>query len=80
MADAVHGHEVIDMIVQSGKAYTRDSLRADIVRRFGEDARFYTCAAENLTADELISFLEARGKFRDAGTGFTIDQEQVCNH
>jgi probable metal-binding protein len=80
MAEAIHGHEVIEMIVQSGRAYTRESLRADIVRRFGADARFHTCAAENLTADELIGFLEARGKFRDAGTGFTIDQEQVCNH
>jgi len=80
MAEAIHGHEVIDMIVQSGQAYTRDSLRADIVKRFGADARFCTCAAENLTAEELIAFLEARGKFRDAGTGFTIDQQQVCNH
>lgn len=80
MAEATHGHEVIEMIVQSGKAYTRDTLRADIVGRFGAEARFYTCAAENLTADELITFLEASGKFRDAGNGFTIDQEQVCNH
>jgi probable metal-binding protein len=80
MADPIHGHDVIEMIIQSGKAYTRDSLRADIVKRFGAEARFYTCAAENLTADELITFLEARGKFRDAGAGFTIDQEQVCNH
>jgi len=80
MAEPIHGHEVIEMIIQAGKAYTRDSLRADIVNRFGAEARFYTCSADNLTADELITFLEARGKFRDAGTGFTIDQEQICNH
>ncbi len=80
MAEAIHGHEVIDMIVRSGRAYTRETLRADIVGRFGAEARFYTCSAENLTADELITFLEARGKFRAAGPGFTIDQEQVCNH
>ena len=80
MAEPIHGHEVIDMIIHSGKAYTRDSLRADIVKRFGPEATFYTCAAEKLTADELITFLEERGKFRAAGTGFTIDQEQVCNH
>lgn len=80
MAEPIHGHEVIEMIIQAGKAYTRDLLRADIVNRFGAEARFYTCSAGNLTADELITFLEARGKFRDTGTGFTIDQEQVCNH
>lgn len=80
MAEPIHGHDVIEMIIQAGKAYTRDSLRADIVNRFGAKARFYTCSSDNLPADELITFLEARGKFRDAGTGFTIDQEQVCNH
>lgn len=80
MAEAIHGHEVIEMIVCSGKAYTRETLRADIVGRFGAAARFYTCSAEDMTADELIAFLEARGKFRDAGSGFTIDREQVCNH
>ena len=80
MAEQIHGHEVIEMIIRSGKAYTRDSLRADIITRFGTAARFYTCSAENLTPDELITFLEERGKFRDAGEGFTIDQNQVCSH
>ncbi|MFN8627927.1 MAG: YecH family metal-binding protein [Candidatus Binatia bacterium] len=80
MAMAIHGHEVIEMIIQSGKAYTRETLRADILDRFGAETRFYACATENMTADELITFLEDRGKFRDAGAGFTIDQDQVCNH
>jgi probable metal-binding protein len=80
MSNQTHGHEVIEMILQSGKAYSRDSLRADIIERFGQDARFHTCSAENLTAEELITFLEERGKFRAAADGFTIDQDQVCNH
>jgi len=80
MTERIHGHEVIEMIVQSGKSYTRYSLRNDIVNRFGPLARFYTCSADDLTADELIAFLEARGKFRPAQEGFTIDQSQVCKH
>ncbi|MGU5862228.1 YecH family metal-binding protein [Klebsiella pneumoniae] len=27
-------------------------------RRFGEEARFHTCSAENLSAAELVAFLE----------------------
>ena len=80
MTEQIHGHEVMGMMIESGKAYTRQSLRADIVKRFGEDARFYTCSADNMTADELIAFLQARGKFHDAGDGFTTDPGKICNH
>ena len=53
--------------------YTRDSLRADIVGRFGKEARSCTCAAEAMTPDQLIPFREARGKCRDAGGRFHAD-------
>lgn len=80
MSQPVHGHEVMQMMIESGKAYTRDSLRADILDRFGPEARFYTCSAEGMSADELIDFLEARGKFRSDADGFTTDPSKICNH
>ncbi len=80
MADQIHGHEVMEMMMASGVAYTRSSLRAAIIDRFGEDARFYTCSAENMTAEELIEFLEERGKFVDHDGGFTTARDKVCNH
>jgi probable metal-binding protein len=80
MLKQVHGHEVMEMMLTSGKAYTRDSLRADIIGQFGEEARFYTCSAENMTADELIRFLADRGKFQDAGNGFQTDRSKICDH
>ena len=80
MPEQVHGHEVMAMMMESGKAYTRESLRADIVARFGGEARFYTCSASNLTPDELITFLERRGKFIDAAGGFTTDRANMCDH
>jgi probable metal-binding protein len=79
MADKIHGHEVMEMMIASGRLYTRDSLRADIIGRFGEAARFYTCSAEGMTADELISFLQARGKFLDEEGGFKTDKKQMCD-
>ena len=80
MPEQIHGHEVLEMMVESGKVYTRDSLRADIAERFGESARFYTCSAENLSADELIAFLQERGKFADVNGGFKMDADEICNH
>ncbi len=80
MPEQIHGHEVMAMMIESGKIYTRESLRAEIVERFGKKARFYTCSAENMTPDELISFLQARGKFRDAAGGFKTDRDELCDH
>ena len=48
--------------------------------KFGADARFHTCSAENLDADALIDFLAARGKFRENAGGLAIDPAKVCNH
>ena len=80
MADQIHGHEVMQMMLEEGGSYTRDSLRTAIVERFGEETRFFTCSAENMTPDELIVFLEERGKFVDAGSGFNTAADKICDH
>ena len=80
MSERVHGHEVMEMMVESGTVYTRESLRAAIVERFGPDTRFYTCSADGMTPDDLITFLEARGKFVPAPDGFTTDESKLCSH
>ena len=37
--------------------------------------------AENLSAAELVAFLEQRGKFVPAGEGgFNTEAERICNH
>jgi probable metal-binding protein len=76
----IHGHEVLKMMLASGKAYTRQSLAQDIVARFGAEARFHTCSAEDLTADQLVGFLEARGKFVPQAGGFQTSADLICNH
>ncbi|MCP5518384.1 MAG: YecH family protein [Verrucomicrobiales bacterium] len=80
MIKQVHGHEVLEMMVNSGRGYTRESLRQEILDRFGPEARFHTCSAEGMSADELIEFLAARGKFVDASAGFRADPARICNH
>ena len=80
MSGQIHGHEVMRMMLEEGGGYTRDSLRAAIVERFGVDTRFYTCSAEDMTPDELIVFLEQRGKFVDSESGFNTAPDRICDH
>lgn len=80
LTPSVHGHEVMDAIVTSGRLFTRDSLAAFIVERFGFSARFHTCSASEMTASELVDFLARRGKFVGTEEGFTINTAHVCQH
>jgi probable metal-binding protein len=80
MPNEIHGHDVIDMMLQSGRDFTAESLTAAINERFGAEARFFTCSASGMTATELLAFLEARGKFVRTATGFTADPARVCQH
>lgn len=75
---SIHGHEVIHMMVESGRTYTETSLRDDIVTRFGDQARFHTCSAENLTPTGLIEFLASRGKLKPVPGGFVFGSGDAC--
>ncbi len=73
-----HGHEVLAMM--QGHSYSEKSLLEAIIEKFGTEERFYTCSAENLTAQELINFLKEYGKFKPTDDGFTADAGKVCEH
>lgn len=80
MRDEIHGHEVMQMMIEAKKGYSKESLRADVLDRFGEDTRFYTCSQSGMTIDELIEFLAVRGKFVSSDEGFTTDPGKICQH
>ena len=71
---SIHGHEVLNMMIESGEQYTEQSLVAAIQARFGAAERFHTCSAEGMTAGELVAFLAARGKFIPAAEGFSTHE------
>lgn len=77
---SIHGHEVLNMMIESGEQYTEQSLVAAIQARFGAEERFYTCSAEEMTAGELVAFLAARGKFIPAAEGFSTHESKICRH
>jgi len=77
---SIHGHDVIGMIVESGRPWKRDELLATIETRWGNEARFHTCSAEGMDAAALIQFLSSRGKFIESDDGVVMDATKVCNH
>ena len=80
MTNQIHGHDVIEMMTGAAEPYSRASLKAAIIGKFGADARFHTCSAEGMDADGIIDFLAARGKFMDNVGGLAINPEKVCQH
>jgi probable metal-binding protein len=78
MMQQVHGHEVLKMMIGSGKTYTKQSLILEITQRFGKDTRFHTCSAENLTAEQLIVFLDSNGKLVHQQSGFQTSPDLMC--
>lgn len=78
--ESIHGHEVLNMMIDSGEQYSIESLEAAIHARFGEKARFHTCSAENMSAAELVAFLHKKGKFIPQESGFTTVESKICRH
>ncbi|MFM5337946.1 YecH family metal-binding protein [Aeromonas enteropelogenes] len=80
MSQSIHGHEVMEMMLELGGQFTRASLKQAMTERFGEQARFHTCSASEMDAEALIDFLAARGKFIESADGFQTHADKICNH
>lgn len=78
--ESIHGHEVLNMMIESGEQYSNASLEAAITARFGERARFHTCSSQGMTAAELVAFLAAKGKFIAKEDGFSTHESKICRH
>ena len=76
----IHGHEVLEMMIESGLNYSNESLKTAIDTKFGTDARFFICSGGNMTANELIEALWAKGKFSGGVDSFVFDPANRCDH
>lgn len=79
-ATDIHGHEVMKMMLESGKSFSVDQLEAEIIKQFGIEARFCTCSEFGMTALQLIRFLAEKGKFVPKGEGFSTEPSMICDH
>ena len=80
MSKTIHGHEVMHFMLEQGGGFTRESLLKAVTGRFGADARFFTCSADDMTAEQLIDFLAAKGKFVEQENGFNTQPTRICAH
>ena len=80
MSNSIHGHDVMHMMLELGGTFTRESLKLAIDERFGAQARFHTCSAQDMDAEALIELLRQRGKFVETEGGFNTEAERICNH
>ncbi|MDF0534233.1 YecH family protein [Shewanella yunxiaonensis] len=80
MSDSVHGHAVLELLLEYPQGLSKAELLAQMAARFGADARFHTCSASDMDATALIQFLEQKGKFIDRSEGITTDASLICNH
>ena len=76
----IHAHEVMHMMLELNRDFSRETLAQAIVDRFGADARFCSCSADNMDVDAVIAFLESRGKFVAREDGFNTAADKICNH
>ena len=80
MAESIHGHEVMEMILTAETPYSRAALQQAVANRFGEAARFHTCSAQEMTLDELLIFLGRRGKVVEVDGVLETSRGEICNH
>lgn len=80
MSELVHGHEIIKFISEAGGTFDKLDLKHSIESKFGADTKYYTCSEKDLSASELIDFLEAKGKFTLIENKITTDKSKMCSH
>jgi probable metal-binding protein len=75
----IHAHEVLKMIAESETGYTRASLIEAIREKFGPDARFATCGGGGLTAEDLVTFIDERGKLAGPADALQLAPGEECS-
>lgn len=75
-----HVHDIMQMMMESGKVYTRESLKKDIIDKFGITTTFHSCSESMMSAGDAVQFLENRGKFIPTEEGFYTNESKKCSH
>ncbi|WP_299789787.1 YecH family metal-binding protein [uncultured Shewanella sp.] len=80
MSKSVHGHQVMELMLTLGRAISKEELKGLMHERFGEDTCYHTCSASEMSAAELIEFLDKKGKFIESQQGIETAADRICNH
>ena len=76
----IHAHEILEMMVRTGKTYSNESLSSEIVEVFGEDVTFRTCSGHGLDPYDIVRHLWMKGKFTGDPEAFLFLASSRCGH
>ncbi|MGY5450878.1 YecH family metal-binding protein [Agarivorans sp. MS3-6] len=80
MSQSIHGHQVMQLMLEKGGSFSSASLEELMKQTFGEQSEYHTCSKKGMNAQELIVFLAERGKFVEANQGFNTCESKICSH
>lgn len=63
MSESIQGHEVMQMMLEHDGLLTRETLIHAIAERLGEPANNHGLFQSDMTIDQLVEYLEQKGKF-----------------
>lgn len=78
--EEIHGHELIGLIAQQGRAMSLEEIKAMAEKEIGANVAYYTCSLSGMDTDAMIAFLLNRKKLVQNGNGWVLDTGNVCNH
>ena len=77
----IHGHEVIALVADAQPPFTLTTLKDAASARWGAQARFHTCSADDLSLAQLLDFLLERAKLVVSADGaLSVVAGNVCSH
>jgi probable metal-binding protein len=80
MENVIHAHDVLDMVAERTDGILLQDLRAVLNQKYGSAVRFTNCADSRFTVDELLLFLESRGKITVTDGVARVNADRVCRH
>lgn len=75
----VMGHEVLSLLSAAGGRCSIEQLRGSAGARFGREAVYGNCHGDFFSFDELLDFLEAKGKLALEGGEVTVGRVPGCS-
>ncbi|WP_375321388.1 YecH family metal-binding protein [Aliivibrio logei] len=80
MKQDIHGHVVLNLLLDVPEPLSRLALEEKIETEFGSDVCFHTCSQQDLSLNELLEFLLSKRKIVEVGAGLTANPDRMCNH
>jgi probable metal-binding protein len=74
----MHGTEIFNLVGDKG-FMTKEEIISLVKKSFGDDVRFYTCAASDLTPEYLLDFFIQNGKFEEQDGKYRFFCESDCD-